>query len=107
ILNEDIDLVKWLKGSQSFMQSHHYHTEYAKRYLQPGKEKNLEFLEEKIEEAEANGGKKSKDKKNKKKSERGVETMFRVTSTNHLELSALADNKANIMISVNSIIISI
>jgi hypothetical protein len=46
-------------------------------------------------------------KKNKKKSERGIETMFRVTSTNHLELSSMADSKANIMISVNSIIISI
>ncbi|EPR68381.1 Pycsar system effector family protein [Cyclobacterium qasimii] len=33
--------------------------------------------------------------------------MFRITSKNHLALSALADNKANIMISVNSIIISI
>ena len=33
--------------------------------------------------------------------------MFRITSKNHLALSVLADNKANIMISVNSIIISI
>ncbi|WP_373399479.1 Pycsar system effector family protein [Algoriphagus halophilus] len=33
--------------------------------------------------------------------------MFRVTAKNHMELSSIADNKANIMISVNSIIISI
>ena len=33
--------------------------------------------------------------------------MFRVTSKNHLDLSALADNKANILISVNVILISI
>ena len=37
----------------------------------------------------------------------GIETMFRLTSRNHLQLSAMADNKANILISVNSIIISI
>jgi len=38
---------------------------------------------------------------------RGVETMFRTTSTNHLQLSAMADTKANIMISINSIIVSL
>ncbi len=37
---------------------------------------------------------------------RGVETMFRVSSSNHQRLSVMADNKAHIMISVNSIIVS-
>lgn len=49
---------------------------------------------------------KAKDAK-KNKPEKGIETMFRITSKNHLELSAMADNKANIMISINSIILSI
>ncbi len=39
--------------------------------------------------------------------ERGIETMFRLTSKNHLDLSGMADNKANIMISINSIIMSV
>jgi len=39
--------------------------------------------------------------------ERGIETMFRLTSKNHIDLSGMADSKANIMISVNSIILSI
>jgi Family of unknown function (DUF5706) len=38
---------------------------------------------------------------------RGVETMFRNSSSNHLRLSVMADNKAFIMISVNSILISV
>ncbi len=50
---------------------------------------------------------KTNSKEKKKKLTKGVETMFRVTSKNHMDLSSLADNKANIMISVNSIIISI
>ena len=50
---------------------------------------------------------KTKDPEKKKKLNRGVETMFRTTSKNHMDLSSIADNKANIMISVNSIIISI
>ncbi|MGD2123010.1 MAG: DUF5706 domain-containing protein [Gemmatimonadota bacterium] len=53
--------------------------------------------------------KKKKKKKGKKKggSARGVETMYRTSYRTHLDLSALADNKANIMISINGIIISI
>ncbi|SHN43409.1 Pycsar system effector family protein [Chitinophaga sp. CF418] len=57
--------------------------------------------------------KEEKDKKDKEKKEkepkpgRGVETMFRTTSTNHIRLSSMADSKAHIMISVNSIIISV
>ena len=38
--------------------------------------------------------------------ERGVETMFRISSTNHQRLSDMADNKASIIITVNSIILS-
>ena len=38
---------------------------------------------------------------------RGIETMFRTSYRTHMDLSGLADNKANIMISINGIIISI
>ncbi len=51
--------------------------------------------------------KKKKDKEKDDKPERGIETMFRTTSTNHLRLSEIADSKANIMISVNSIMVSV
>ncbi|WP_295718709.1 Pycsar system effector family protein [Mucilaginibacter sp.] len=40
------------------------------------------------------------------KPERGIETMFRISSSNHQRLSDMADNKAHIMITVNSIILS-
>ena len=40
-------------------------------------------------------------------SSRGIETMFRTSYRTHSDLSNLADNKANIMISINGIIISI
>ncbi len=38
---------------------------------------------------------------------RGIETMFRNTYRTHLNLSAIADNKANMMISLNAIILSV
>jgi hypothetical protein len=45
--------------------------------------------------------------KRKNRPERGIETMFRITSGNNQRLSDMADSKAHIMISVNSIIISV
>ena len=63
-----------------------------------------EELRKKVEKLEK---KLAKTAKKDDKPTRGIETMFRTTSKNHLDLSAIADNKANIMISINSIILSI
>jgi len=38
---------------------------------------------------------------------RGVETMYRSAYRNHINLSSIADNKANMMISINTIIMSL
>lgn len=53
-----------------------------------------------------NGTYSSQLKKNKHHLQ-GVQTMFKNSSANHQRLSVMADNKAFIMISVNSIIISV
>ncbi len=45
-------------------------------------------------------------KKVKEAPGRGIETMFRVALRNHITLSDIADTKANILLSVNAIIIS-
>lgn len=57
-------------------------------------------MEKKTPEEENN----SKDLGSRK---RGVSDMFRTSYRTHIELSAIADNKSNIMISINGIIISI
>jgi predicted metal-dependent HD superfamily phosphohydrolase len=46
-------------------------------------------------------------KESSKTAERGIETMFRNTVRTHVEFSAMADSKANIMISINTLIIGI
>ncbi|RPD38629.1 Pycsar system effector family protein [Chitinophaga barathri] len=115
----------WAKSSIQFLESHTYHTAYCRTLLKQQKEENLEKLrgklEQKLAEAleekkdktfkadkeEMKEGKKEEKKEKEKKPERGVETMFRTTSTNHIRLSSMADSKANIMISVNAIIISV
>lgn len=56
----------------------------------------------------ADEAKKDKDKKKKKKEQnRGVETMFRVTYSNHIALSRLADTKTSMLIGINGGIISV
>ena len=72
-------------------------------------------LEDALQDVEALEARLRKEKKKRKKAEgkaglgssRGIETMFRTTFQSHNDLVALADNKANMMISVNGIIISI
>ncbi len=63
------------------------------------------------DEARAEGAsvekKVKKEKKKKKKASKGVETMFRTTLGNHLRLSEMADQKANLMITINTLLISI
>lgn len=103
--------LEWIKETLELVKSHEYHTLQAKTAYNPGKLKAITDMENKIIELEENVVPKLSKKEWKlyKKTlpERGVETMFRTTSKNHLQLSAIADNKANIMISVNSIIVSI
>ena len=62
---------------------------------------------EKDAEADSKNKKKNKKKDSGLGSSRGIETMFRTSYRVHQDLVSLADTKANIMISVNGLIISI
>ena len=86
---------EWLELNIDFLSNHTYYTTEAKEKFEEQKQKNIEKL---VEE---------KEKLKDFKLGRGVETMFRVALPNHIQLSAIADNKANIMLSINAIIISI
>lgn len=105
---------EWVKANRDvLMHKHRFYTNYAKKKMQSVKERNIAKLQNEIGKIEDSKGKTSKDKINKKKLEkltrpdRGIDTMFRVTLNNHTRLSEIADSKANIMISVNAIIISV
>lgn len=104
------DLEWALENRNMLTQCHRYYTDYAKRKWQPQKDANVALIQEKIQAIEAesvkNAGKKKKAEK-EERPERGIETMFRVTLNNHTQLSQIADSKANILLSVNAIIISI
>ncbi len=112
----NISVEKWVKETIDLFNNHSYSNEYAKSKLTPGKMENEKQLETMAEagieniESEAKDEKKKKGKKKKDAitpPDRGIETVFRVSLRNHVNLSILADNKANTLISVNAIIISI
>ncbi len=99
-------------------QNHSYFTAYGKENLAPGKAKNLQLLhsllnKKKKKKKGKGGGSKAEIKKLKKKLEkekmpgRGVESMFRLTARNQINLSSIADNKANILISINTIVLTV
>jgi predicted metal-dependent HD superfamily phosphohydrolase len=95
------------KACIAFFTTHAYFTDYGKTVLQPKKEAAAKRLAERLKRRKLLESKKeSPDKKNISYS-RGVETLFRLTARNQINLNSIADNKSNILISVNAIIISI
>ena len=130
---EKIGKKEWVNLNIEFLDRHRYFTDYAREMLDPVKKSHLKDLMEKagkkkkpaenvsvnepelamnpIDVATKNtsnplvktGVKKPKDPK----TERGVVAMFKIMSDSHNNLSQMADSKANIMISVNTIVLSI
>ncbi len=105
---------EWLDTNLEFLSHQHkYYSNYALKNWSLTKSKNISKLL-KLKRDRLEDSKKFKQKKEaidlkKKKGEvpeRGVETMFRVALRNHITLSDIADTKANILLSVNAIIIS-
>ncbi|MXV16797.1 Pycsar system effector family protein [Hufsiella ginkgonis] len=112
----------WREKTILLLEKHRYFTEYCQLLLNDKKQENLDWLlSRRKTEPEATAAPKelitaapppvtedpSSGKKGRKdRPERGVETMFRISSANHQRLSDMADNKANLLITVNAIILS-
>ena len=126
--DEEITKNDWWKINIEFLQAHKYFTTYGQETLQPIKEVHIKTLIEELSDLDDKTKKKKKskntdnniveaiqieddDKKKKKEksnqSERGIATVFRIMAQNQNNLSQMADSKANILISVNAIILSI
>ena len=125
---------EWIDFEIDFMTNHRFHTGFASELYDKRKHKHIrQLIKQKLRlspiefdsmEALAKNDLEKKEKQKKFKSKiseghgsdlalkelrlgRGVETMYRTTYRTHVSLSAIADNKANIMLSINAIIISI
>jgi predicted metal-dependent HD superfamily phosphohydrolase len=104
-----IDQKDWLKGNiRMFRNEHQFYTDYAKDNWLKKKDKNLrKLVEDKKSQKKLEKKERLKAKFKGENPDRGVQTLFRVTLKNHITLSDIADTKANILLSVNAIIISL
>jgi len=119
--NQLFNELEWIQNNIDFLVQHKFFTDYARDNYEEIKNQHLLKLRKKLRKKMKKVDKKdisvkeSADEKvrlesakiDSKKIERGVETMFRNVMRTHVSFSAMADNKANIMISVNTIIITI
>jgi len=107
----------WLQNNLKFMEQHKFYTDYAKQRFET--QKNINYIKTKKklkkvkkhlkEEISPGSAEFSKDKMKEKDkgAGRSIETMFRNTIRTHVDFSSMADTKANIMISVNTLILTI
>ncbi|NOZ47711.1 MAG: HD domain-containing protein [Chlorobi bacterium] len=99
-----IKKIEFEKESVIIFKKHSFYTSYCKDKCSKTKEKNLKLLEERIKKRQQ---KKKLALNEANKFSRGVDSMFKLTARNQINLSSIADNKSNILISLNGIIISI
>ncbi|MBI3006682.1 MAG: HD family phosphohydrolase [Ignavibacteriales bacterium] len=109
---------EWFKGTIDFLKSRTLFTAPARKLYGKRRSKILIGLQEQLRkilnrQSQRTSGEGMKEEltalklRKEKRPERGVETMFRITSQNHITLSSMADSKAHIMISINTVLISI
>jgi len=111
--------IEWIEKNLEFLTTNKFFTKSAKKKYDKRKNKNLIELE-KRHQKELNKKAKQKTDEEKiiidqkkialktadsKKSDRGIETMFRNVMRTHVSFSSMADGKASIMISVNTLIL--
>lgn len=106
---------EWTRDDIEFFLDHEFQTEYARNEFGPQKQSNLNELQHRLTKLKKPGASGEADMESQllnkmkkgKSPDRGVETMFRVTSRNHFTLSSIADSKASTLISISALIISI
>lgn len=125
LILKDIHLSKinWYDTLIPIVSNYKTYTNYAKTQIEPSIEKLVVSLKKERKELENQKDlllkkelkisdkeikKLKKDfKKVKGRDDRGIQTLFRTTSKNHYTLNEMVDRKAKIMITVNSIILSL
>lgn len=112
LFNGDMSKNEWDRQTLKFIENHRYYTTYCKELLTEKKKKNIKKIKKNLLERKEDGApavieKSAAVKATNNLTTKGIQTMLRLTSENHMKLSDMADGKANILISVNAIIISV
>lgn len=108
ILDKTYTEDEWAEIQLKFLIDTNFKTEDAVLKYTEQREENIIKQRKKIEEYKSKGLKDAEKSLAKPVKEgRGIETLYRSVYAYHINLTSIADNKANMMISINTIIISI
>ena len=108
ILQKTYTEEEWAQIQLQFLLDTQFKTEEAVLKYNAQKEENILNQRSKIDKFETKAKKAVETTKLKPvKDGRGIETLYRSVYAYHISLTSIADNKANMMISINTIIISI
>lgn len=93
----------WLKNGLEFWESHRFYTGEAQALYGEAKRKTLKSLKKSYEKISPN----IDDLDFAISKSKSAQMMFKTTLRNQIDLTNIADNKANIMLSINSLLITI
>ncbi|MBK9018300.1 MAG: hypothetical protein IPM82_32000 [Saprospiraceae bacterium] len=102
---EDTDEIEWTNVMLERVKDHAFHSSQAESLFGKRKEKNIKKLKKSLQSSlkvKLEGDKSSSISANS-----GARTMFKTALRNHIDLTNIADQKANIMLSINALIITI
>ncbi len=103
IENRQISTDEWDKYLLDLLVEVKFYTPYGQREFITSKLENISLQRQILAEDSV----KETRKKTGKDLGRGVDTLFRITLRNHNNLSSIADGKANMIISINTLVLSI
>ncbi|MEM6631043.1 MAG: Pycsar system effector family protein, partial [Bacteroidota bacterium] len=96
-------VLDWQVFMQNLLLNTKIYTPWALEAFGDRKNRNVDEINGELREAE----KEDIRKKTGKDFGRGVDTVYRVTLKNHMDFSSIADGKANMIISINTLVLSI
>ena len=100
-------VANWKLKTLQFLESHKFYTKHCQALLEEKKQRNISKLRLKTKDISSIPTLVEAEQKTYAIKTKGIQTMMRIINDNHVEFSSIADNKANLLISVNAIMISV
>ena len=96
--------IEWLEENIKFTQAQKYYTPVAQEFYGKKKKKNIKNLQKRLREVVKSADKPGNDTI---AGNRSAQMMFKTALRNHIDLTSIADSKANMMLSISSLVITL
>ncbi|UYZ57891.1 Pycsar system effector family protein [Hymenobacter latericus] len=98
---------EWAEYQLDFLMQHKFLSEAGKARYKDQLKENIKEQHKQLKKIGKKAKKQQEEAEGFAEGKRGVETMFRSTYGQHIQLSGMADQKANMMISLNAVLLSV